>query len=242
MGDPKKARKKYRTPSHPWRKERLDEESALAIEYGLKNKKEIWNMNTMHSNFAHQSKKLVTIMTKQAEQEKLQLIKRLKKLGLLKENQDFDDILNITIKDVMERRLQTLVHRKGLAKTMKQARQFITHSHIIIGDKKIESPAYLVSVEEEKNIGFVSQSALSSAEHPERIIKEKNPVKKKTPLKSKDKKEISKEKKEDKKEPSKEIKPKVSKKKKAEDKESPKVSKEKKDEVKKEKPEKTEEE
>ena len=192
MGDPKKSRKKYRTPGHPWQKERLEEESALAIEYGLKNKKEIWNMNTIHSNFAQQSKKLVTLVTKQAEQEKLQLIKKLKKLSLLKESQGFEDILSISIKDLMERRLQTLVHRKGLAKTMKQSRQFITHSHIMIGDKKIKSPSYLVSTEEEKKICFTSKSALSSVDHPERKIEEKMIVKKKKvedkEVESKDKK------------------------------------------------------
>ena len=41
MGDPRKARKQYRTPSHPWQKVRLEDESKLAVEYGLKNKKEI---------------------------------------------------------------------------------------------------------------------------------------------------------------------------------------------------------
>jgi small subunit ribosomal protein S4 len=192
MGDPRKARKKYRTPGHPWKKERLEEENQLAIEYGLKNKKEIWIMNTILSNYAQKSKKLVTMFSVQAEKEKLQLIKKLKKLALLKESDGFEDILSITIKDIMERRLQTLVHRKGLAKTMKQARQFIVHSHIMVGDKKIKSPSYLLSVEEESKIGFISKSALASLDHPERKINEKLSVKKKKVSESKDKKDSSK--------------------------------------------------
>jgi len=192
MGDPRKSRKKYRTPSHPWQKTRLDEENQLAIEYGLKNKQEIWKMDSILKNFTNQSKKLVTLTTKQAENEKLNLIKKLKTLGLLKESQGFEDILNLAIKDVMERRLQTLVHRKGLAKTMKQARQLIIHSHIIVNNKKITSPSYLIKIGEEKKIGFVPKSSFSSPDHPERIIKEKMLVKKKK-TEAKPKKEIKKE-------------------------------------------------
>ena len=230
MGDPRKARKKYRTPSHPWRKERLEEENKLAIEYGLKNKEEIWKMDSLLSNITNQSKKLVTLISGQAEKEKLNLIKKLKSLGLLKENQGFEDILNLNIKNIMERRLQTLVHRKGLAKTMKQSRQFITHYHIMVGNKRITSPAYLVKVEEESKISFTGKSALASVDHPERVIQEKAPVKKKAEKKGdkkkekpkkgaksekkeeKPKKEAKEEKKEAKKEKKKEEKPKEEKK------------------------------
>jgi len=180
MGDPRKARKTYRTPSHPWQKARLDEETELAVGYGLKNKSEIWKMNSILTNFTNQSKKLVTLMTKQAEKEKLSLIKKLKSIGLLEQNQGFEDILNLTVKNIMERRLQTIVHRKGLAKTMKQARQFITHSEIMVGDKKIKSPSYIVNIDEEKKISFSSKSPFSNPDHPERVIKEKKPVKKKS--------------------------------------------------------------
>jgi len=104
----------------------------------------------------------------------------LKKLGLLKENQGFEEILNLNITSVMERRLQTIVHRKGFAKTMKQARQLITHSHIMINNKKIKSPSYLVDTEKEKSVGFAQKSSFSSSEHPERAVKEKVIVKKKS--------------------------------------------------------------
>lgn len=196
MGDPKKARKKYKSPTHPWQKARLEEENILAIEYGLKNKEEIWKMESILKNFTNQNKKLVTLMTKQAEKEKINLIKKLKTLGLLKQNQDFEDILNLTIRDIMERRLQTLVHRKGLGKTIKQARQLIIHSHINIGDQRITSPSYLINIDEEKKITFTSKSSFSNPDHPERIVKEPKPIKKKIKEKKKtDKKESKKEKK-----------------------------------------------
>ena len=40
MGDPRKLRKKYYPPSHPWQKIRIDEEKILMKDYGFKNKKE----------------------------------------------------------------------------------------------------------------------------------------------------------------------------------------------------------
>ena len=42
MGDPKRLRKKYETPSHPWEEERIKRETELMKKYGLKNKREIW--------------------------------------------------------------------------------------------------------------------------------------------------------------------------------------------------------
>ena len=41
---------------------------------------------------------------------------------------------------------------------MKQARQFITHEHVAIGEKKITSPSYFVNVIEESKINFVVNS------------------------------------------------------------------------------------
>ncbi len=52
----------------------------------------------------------------------------------------------------MERRLQSLVHRKGLAKSPKQARQLVVHGHIRVGGRRITSPSYLVPVEQEETI------------------------------------------------------------------------------------------
>ena len=79
-----------------------------------------------------------------------------------------DDVLALELKNVMERRLQTMVLRKGLSSTIKQARQFITHRHIRVGSKLITAPSYIVSKEDENQITFVESSALSKADHPER--------------------------------------------------------------------------
>jgi len=95
-----------------------------------------------------------------------QILGRLKRLGILPEGAVLDNILDLAMEDILERRLQTLVLRRGLAKTTYQARQLITHGHIAIGDRKVFSPSYLVHKEEEDDLDYASTSALANAEHP----------------------------------------------------------------------------
>jgi len=169
MGDPKKIRKKYRTPSHPWQKSRIDEEKSIIQEYGFTNKKEIWKMGSVLRNFKQRIKKATTHQTAQSETEKQHLLNKLQSLGLTKGLASADEILGLTLKDILERRLQTIVFRKGLARSMKQARQMITHRHIVVGTKMITSPSYLVQKGEEDKVGFVAKSGFTNPEHPERI-------------------------------------------------------------------------
>jgi len=178
MGDPRKIRKKYDKPGHPWEKERIDEEKILKGEYGFRNKKEIWKMKSELKKHLDQAKKLIATRTEQAEKEKQQMFGKLQRLGLLGDTPTTDDVLSLALRDLLERRLQTVVYKKGLARSTKQARQFIIHQHIMIGDKKISSPSYLVTTEEEALIAFHERSALIDPEHPERQIKSESTVKK----------------------------------------------------------------
>ncbi len=186
MGDPKKHRKKYSNPVIPWNKERIEEEKLLLKEYGLKNKKEIYKADSLLRKYFSLSKKLVANRTAQGELEKQQLLDKLTNLGLLKPGSDLSDVLGITINKIFERRLQTIVFRKKLAKSIKQSRQFITHQHITVAGKKITSPSYFVTTKEESIISFVPSSDLSNLNHPERIISEK-PKKTSKPHDKKDK-------------------------------------------------------
>lgn len=171
MGSPKHQKRKYSTPTHPWQRERIEEEKKLLKEYGTKNKKEIWRMNSLLSRFKQQSKSLIARTDAQSKKEEIQLVTKLAKLGLVKESAKMDDILGLSIKNVMDRRLQTQVFLKGLARNVKQARQFIIHGHVCVGDKKITVPSYLVKLEEENQIRFDERSSLANPEHPERVQK-----------------------------------------------------------------------
>jgi len=61
-------------------------------------------------------------------------------------------VLALSVKDIFERRLQTIVWKKGLASTALHSRQAITHGHVRIGGKRVKSPAYIVPVDEEETI------------------------------------------------------------------------------------------
>lgn len=208
MGDPRKRRKTYSRPKKPWDKERLDAEKIIVNEYGIQAKSEIYKMNSLLKKFAFQAKKLISLSTAQAEQEKKALLSKLHSLALVGANAQLDDVLALQLKDLMERRLQTIVLRKGFASTIKQARQFITHNHIKVNGKLINSPSYVVSKAEEAKLTFAENSSLANPEHPERpeaIHKAKKPKKEekieaKEEKKAESKEEVKKEKIEEKKE------------------------------------------
>lgn len=154
---------------HPWNKVNIEAEREVIKEYSLKNKSEIFIANSLLKKYKNIAKKLIAKKTEQGEKEKQQVLKKLQDLGLLSAGADLDSILGLELKDVLERRLQSIVFRKGLARTMKQARQFIAHRHISIGDKEISMPSYLVSLKEESILKFKDKSALSDEGHPERV-------------------------------------------------------------------------
>lgn len=160
-------------PSHPWQKDRIDTEKRLKRDYGFKNKKEIWKMNSRLKGMQAQAKRLAAARGKQAEKETEQLLVRLQRLGLLTgENATLDAVLGLQVENVLDRRLQSVVTKLGLAHTMKQARQFITHRHITVNGVPVTFPSKLVTVEEENNIGFLERSPLVNDMHPERLNKD----------------------------------------------------------------------
>ncbi|MBT3405610.1 30S ribosomal protein S4 [Candidatus Woesearchaeota archaeon] len=173
MGDPRKFRKQYSGPSHPWNKDRLEEESGLVKEFGLKNKTEVYRSRSLLSRFKNTAKKLIASNTGQADVEREQLMSRLQSLGIINAGAQTDDVLSLELKDLMERRLQTRLLRQNLARSVKQARQMITHGHITVSGKTITSPSYLVTVSEDVALGFANNSNFVDPEHPERLTDEK---------------------------------------------------------------------
>ena len=158
MGHPRRARKKYDTPPHPWNADRIKEENKLTQKYGLKNKKEIWKAETMVKRYRRDARHLLGMVTEQTMKERQDLINHLIRSGILAENANLEDVLDLTVEDILRRRLQTMVHKKGLATTAKGARQFVIHGHIALDGKKVDSPSYMIKRGEEDLIGFYPAS------------------------------------------------------------------------------------
>ena len=161
MGSPKKARKKYDTPPHPWNADRIKSENRLMSKYGLKNKKEIWKADTLVRNYSRSARYLLGFSQDEVEVPRRELLGHLVREGVLPEDAQLDSILDLTVEDILRRRLQTIVYQKGLARTAKEARMFIVHGHIAINGKKVDSPSYVVQKGEEDLIGFYRSSPVA---------------------------------------------------------------------------------
>jgi len=166
MGDPKRQRRKYETPRFPWRTDILQSELKLQGQYGLRNKRELWRHKTMLSKFREIARSLLGMPTEERQKMEKQLLERLNRLGVLPETAVLDDVLDLSLEDILERRLQTIVFSKGLAKSIYQARQLITHGHIAIDRRRVPSPSYLVLRDEEAKIAYAPTSNLSNPNHP----------------------------------------------------------------------------
>ncbi len=155
MGDPRKPRKKWRGPTHPWRKDQLLRELELVGSYGLRNKRELWIARTLLREIRSKARAMLALSEEERMTREKSLIKKLYHMGLLpSEDSSLDDVLRLTVEDILERRLQTIVYRRGLASSIYHARQLVAHGHIAINGRRIRSPGYLVSREEEALIGF----------------------------------------------------------------------------------------
>jgi len=166
MGDPKKQRKKFDTPRFPWQIDTLEAELKLLGQYGLRNKREIWRHKTLLSKYRGIGRSLLGMSTGERRTQEKQLLNRLHRLGILPEESELDDVLDLTLEDILERRLQTLVFQKGLAQSIQQARQLITHGHIAIDGRRVSSPSYLVLKDEEAKMTYAPKSPLTNADHP----------------------------------------------------------------------------
>ncbi len=162
MGDPKKPRAKFNPPRNPWRSDQLSQELYLLGTYGLRNKRELWRSQTYLSNIRKQARQLLAAPTDVQRREEPKLLGHLARQGLIQSSQNtLDDILSLTIENVLERRLQTLVWRRGLARTPYQARQLVTHGHIALNERRMNVPSYLVLTNEEGTLKFREGSRLA---------------------------------------------------------------------------------
>ncbi|UCG03551.1 MAG: 30S ribosomal protein S4 [Candidatus Heimdallarchaeota archaeon] len=167
MGDPRRLRKKLEGPRHPFNKSRIEEEMNYLGNFGLRNKKEIWKAQTVLRKFRARARASLALPEHLREAERLILIKKLYKMGIMPTEDGLtDEILSLSIDQFLKRRLQSIVHQLGLAKTPWQARQMITHGHIAIHGKKVTSPSYHVSRGEEEFVEFAPSSPYTDAAHP----------------------------------------------------------------------------
>jgi small subunit ribosomal protein S4 len=141
-------KKRYSRPKKAFEIARIKEENALLKKYALKNKLEVWKTIAKVSYFRHRAKALA----KSPLEEQQVLFNKLKALGL--KTDTIADVLALKIENLLERRLPTIVFKKGIAKTTKEARQMVVHKRILINNRVNNTPSYLVSLAEEDSIAL----------------------------------------------------------------------------------------
>jgi small subunit ribosomal protein S4 len=168
MGHPKKQRKKFATPKRPFDRARLERESKVAGEFGLRRKREVWRAESILRDLRQRARAL---QAKHNEQQEKELVAKLNKMGIRVSK--LDDVLTVRLEDILSRRLQTIVHKKGLANTQYHARQLITHGHISINEQKMLWPSYIVKSGEDDHISLspVIAAKIISAEKKESATK-----------------------------------------------------------------------
>jgi len=174
MGYPGKNHKQYQAPKRPFEKSRIEEETKLAIEYGLRNKREVWKAQSYLRHYRKAARELLALMSAGTdrvvfESKKDELIGHMQRAGLLGPDADIDNVLSLKVQQGLERRLQTLVYRQGLARSPKQARQLITHGHITINGRRCSIPGYRVTRAEESQISYDGKSPLAVPDHAEKV-------------------------------------------------------------------------
>ncbi len=152
MGDPKKQKKMYHRPRRIWATDQLNAELYIMGSYGLRNKRELWAAQTEVARIRNQARALLAATAEVRMEKEKRLLNFLSRIGLAKEGTTLDDILNLKVEDLLERRLQTIIMKRSGAKSPYQARQIVSHGHVSIGNRKINKPGYIVRIDEEGQI------------------------------------------------------------------------------------------
>ena len=166
MGDPKKPRKKYESPRKPWDPALIESELRLIGEYGLKNRKELRSLEALLRKIRTVARSTFALPGSQHIEKTGELISRVRRRGLVDEKGTIDDVVRLSLKDFLNRRLQTVVYKRGLARSIHQARQMVVHGHVAVGDRVVRKPSKLLSREEEDAVVLSPKSPLSKKEHP----------------------------------------------------------------------------
>ena len=125
-----------------------------------KNKKNVKKMGKKKSEYGRQLQEKQRVKDLYGMREKQ--FKRFFQLAIHSFGAPADNLLSL-----LERRLDSVVYRLKMSISRTQARQIIVHGHILVNDKKVYSPSFLVS---EKDVVSLANNVLSKKGFLENVI------------------------------------------------------------------------
>merc|ERR1712002_1307971 len=167
--------KRYNTPRRPFEKARLDQELKLLGEYGLRNKRELWVVKLFLAKMRKAARELLTLDEKDPRRlfQGNALLRRLVRTGVLDEaRMKLDYVLGLKPEDFLERRLQTVVYKLGLAKSYHHARVLIRQGHIRVRKQIVNVPSFIVRLDSQKHINLALNSPYAGGK-PGRVKRKK---------------------------------------------------------------------
>lgn len=147
----KRQKRKFEKPMQPFNKERIEREKGILNQYGLRRKQEIWRAESIIRNLRKRARELAAKKDKKDEEV---LIKKLNDLSLISKEARVEDILTLNIENILDRRLQTIVFKKGIANSLKHARQMIVHGLIAVDSRRAKQPSMLLTSEQESKLSL----------------------------------------------------------------------------------------
>lgn len=135
--------KLYSRPRKAYEKKRIAGENALLERYALKNKREVWKALAK----VNYLRRRAMALARASIEEQNVLFQKLNSIGIPVKNTS--DVLALRVEDILERRLPSVIFKKGLAATVRQARQFVVHKKVLIDGRAIAVPSYLVPLDSE---------------------------------------------------------------------------------------------
>lgn len=144
-------KKQYKRPRTAWNSQQIEETHGLMASYGLRRRRELLRTQAVVRDIRARARALIANRNPEREQV---LLQKLQRQGILSGSPTLDDVLALRANQFLDRRLQTLVLKRGMAATALQARQAIVHGHVSVAGRRTKFPSYLVPVDEEQSIAW----------------------------------------------------------------------------------------